>query len=134
MIELDEQSTMPIYEQIIHEIKRNVLQGKLKPKDQIPSIRELANTLGVNPNTVKKSYSILENQHIIQSRSTKGTFITSKIDHILQDTIDLCYNNIEMEIEQLIKLGISKDEIIERISRWDYGYCLLYLFRYNVYI
>lgn len=117
MIELDEQSTMPIYEQIIHEIKRNVLQGKLKPKDQIPSIRELANTLGVNPNTVKKSYSILENQHIIQSRSTKGTFITSKIDHILQDTIDLCYNNIEMEIEQLIKLGISKDEIIERISR-----------------
>ena len=64
MITLDEQSRIPIYEQIINEVKRNVLEGFLKPKDQIPSIRELANTLGINPNTVKKSYTALENQNI----------------------------------------------------------------------
>ena len=115
LIVLDEHSRKPIYEQIISEIKRNVYEGALKPKDQIPSIRELATTLGINPNTVKKSYAVLENQNIIQSRSTKGTFINSKIDHILQDTINSCYSKISSEIEQLIKLGISKEEIFKRI-------------------
>ena len=114
MITLDEQSRTPIYEQIINEIKRNVIQGSLKPHEQIPSIRELASTLGINPNTVKKSYMVLENQNIIESRSTKGTFISPKIDHILQDTVNLCYNKIEMEILQLQKLGIKKEEILKR--------------------
>ncbi len=117
MIELDLQSRTPIYEQIMNEIKRNILQGSLKPKDQIPSIRELAQTLGVNPNTVKKSYTALENQNIIQSFSTRGTFITAKIDHILKQTVDDCYSTIEREVNQLKKLGIPEEEIIERISR-----------------
>ncbi len=119
MITLDEQSRIPIYEQIVNEVKRNVVEGFLKPKDQIPSIRELATTLGINPNTVKKSYTALENQNIIQSQSTKGTFISAKIDHILQDTIDKCYNNIETEIETLKNLGISQNEILERIKVGD---------------
>lgn len=117
MITLDEQSRTPIYEQIINEIKRNVLQGSLKPQDQIPSIRELANTLGINPNTVKKSYNVLENQQIIQTRSTKGTFISSKIDHIIDEAIDQCYKKIDEEISELKKLGIPREVILERISR-----------------
>ena len=119
LITLDEQSRIPIYEQIINEVKRNVIEGFLKPKDQIPSIRELATTLGINPNTVKKSYTALENQNIIQSKSTKGTFISAKIDHILQDAINTCYNNIETEIETLKNLGISQNEILERIKVGD---------------
>lgn len=54
LINLDYQTRVPIYEQIVHEIERYVALGILKPKDQIPSIRELAGQLGVNPNTVKK--------------------------------------------------------------------------------
>lgn len=119
MITLDDQSRIPIYEQIINEVKRNVLEGFLKPKDQIPSIRELANTLGINPNTVKKSYTVLENQNIIQSKSTKGTFITAKIDQILHDAVETCYNKIDAEIETLENLGISKSDILERIKVGD---------------
>ena len=98
MIELDYQSEKPIYEQIINEIKRNIIKGSLKPQEQIPSIRELASTLGVNPNTVKKSYNILEKENIIKSYSTKGTFISNKIDNFLQESINSCYNNIDMGI------------------------------------
>lgn len=116
MIELNYQSRTPIYEQIINEVKRNVLEGVLKPKDQIPSIRELATSLGVNPNTVKKSYTILENQNVIQSISTRGTFITEKIDHIVQEMIETCYNKIENEVCQLHKLGLTTEEIKERIK------------------
>ena len=56
IINLDYQSRTPIYEQIINEFERYVALGILKPKEQIPSIRELASTLGINLNTVKKSY------------------------------------------------------------------------------
>ena len=54
MINLDYQSRMPIYEQIVREIEKFVALDILKPEQQIPSIREMATTLGVNPNTVKK--------------------------------------------------------------------------------
>ena len=55
MINLDYTSRTPIYEQIVNEIEKFVALGILKEKEQIPSIRELASTLGINPNTVKKA-------------------------------------------------------------------------------
>jgi len=82
IISLDYQSRTPIYEQIIKEIERYVALGILKPNQQIPSIRELAASLGINPNTVKKAYTILENKKIIVSISTKGTFICENIDKV----------------------------------------------------
>ena len=59
-ININYNSRIPIYEQIVSEIERLVSLNILKPDSQIPSIRELACTLGINPNTVKKSYDILE--------------------------------------------------------------------------
>ena len=58
MINLDYQSRNPIYEQIVQEIERYVALEILKPEQQIPSIRDMAMQLGINPNTVKKAYSI----------------------------------------------------------------------------
>ena len=65
MINLDYQSRTPIYEQIVLEIERYVALGILKPEEQIPPIREMATELGINPNTVKKAYSILESKGVI---------------------------------------------------------------------
>ena len=78
MINLDYQSRTPIYEQIVTEIEKYVVLGIFKPKEQIMSIRELAETLGVNPNTVKKAYSELERKGVIQTISTKGNEINIK--------------------------------------------------------
>lgn len=117
MIKIDDQSNMPIYEQIIKEIKRNIFEGKLKAEEQMPSIRELAKNLGVNPNTVKKSYTILENENIIVTKSTKGTFITNQLDKIVEEAKEKCYNIIECEIKELKRLKVDHKEILERISR-----------------
>ena len=76
MINLDYQSRTPIYEQIVNGIEKYVALGILKEKTQIPSIREMASNLGINPNTVKKSYDILEGRGVITTISTKGTFIS----------------------------------------------------------
>ena len=88
MINLDYQSRTPIYEQIVFEVERYVVLGILKPKEQLPSIRDLANTLGINPNTVKKAYSELENKGVLITISTKGTFITDSIASIVNKKID----------------------------------------------
>lgn len=116
MIDIDYQSGIPIYVQIVNEIEKCVISGKLKPLDQMPSIRELAQELGINPNTVKKSYSELENKNIIKSVSTKGTFITSKIEEIVQNKIEASIGIIQKEVKELEMLGLSFDEIKERIK------------------
>ena len=116
LINLDYQNRTPIYEQIVDNIEKYVALGILKEKEQIPSIREMASSIGVNPNTVKKSYDILESRGIIRTISTKGTFISENTKKTTQDKIDKEINFIKEKINDLIKLGISHDEIIERIK------------------
>lgn len=116
MINLDYQSRTPIYEQIIKQIEKYVALGILKPKEQIPSIREMAGTLGINPNTVKKAYSELENKGVIQTFSTKGTFISDNVDEIKKINIESKIDEIKGIIAELEKFGITKDEIIEKLK------------------
>ncbi len=116
MINLDYQSRMPIYEQIVQQIERYVALDILKPEQQIPSIREMATTLGINPNTVKKAYSILESKGVIVTLSTKGTYITQRIDVVLSHSIDEKIEKIKQNIKEIEKYGISKEEIIKKIS------------------
>ena len=116
MINLDYQSRTPIYEQIIKQIEKYVSLGVLNPKEQIPSIREMASTLGINPNTVKKAYSELENKGVIQTFSTKGTFISENVDEIRNINIDSKINEIKGIINELEKIGVTKDEIIEKLK------------------
>lgn len=115
IINLDYQSRTPIYEQIINEFERYVALGVLKPKEQIQSIRELASGLGINPNTVKKAYEKLELKGIIQTISTKGTFIADSVNNVAKEKIDREIEDIKFKINELEKLGISKNEILERL-------------------
>lgn len=116
-INLDYQSRIPIYEQIVNNIEKYVAVGILREKSQIPSIRELANNLGINPNTVKKAYDILENRGVIMTISTKGTFISNNTKMVLENKIDKEINMIKDKIRELENMGISKKEIMERIEK-----------------
>lgn len=117
MINLDYSSRTPIYEQIVSEIEKYVALGILKSKDQIPSIREMASNLGINPNTVKKAYSILESKGVITSLSTKGTFIASNIDNVKEAKIEEGIQEINNIISSLEKLGITKEEILKKVGK-----------------
>lgn len=117
LINLDYQSRIPIYQQIVDSIEKYVALGILKEKEQIPSIREMASSIGINPNTVKKSYDILEHKGIIRTISTKGTFISDNTKNLTQDKINKEINHIKEEINELVKLGISYEEVIERITK-----------------
>ncbi len=116
-INIDYGTRVPIYEQIIREVERLVTLNILKPNTQIPSIRELAKDLGINPNTVKKAYDILESKEIIISKSTKGTFITENVNNARETKI----NNIILEVKEKLKelehLGLKEEEIRQKLKK-----------------
>ena len=115
MFSLDYQSKISIYEQIVNNIEKYVALGILKSKEQIPSIRDLASTLSINPNTVKKAYDILEKKGVIVTISTKGTFITENTHNVLNSKIEQSIMEISNLIDELTKLGISKEDILKKL-------------------
>lgn len=115
MVTLDYQSGTPIYEQIVNEIERYISVGILKAEEQLPSIREFATTLGINPNTVKKAYEELERRGSITVISTKGTFVSKDIVGVSKRKEKEIINHIKEEIKELEQLGVKKEEILKQI-------------------
>ncbi|MDX2263014.1 MAG: GntR family transcriptional regulator [Gemmatimonadales bacterium] len=72
---IDSTDPRPIYQQIVDSFRRSVVSGRLRPGDQMPSIRELAIDLRVNPNTVQHAYSVMEREGLVQVRRGMGSFI-----------------------------------------------------------
>ena len=85
MINIDYKDRKPIYEQLVDNIKTLVIQGILKRYDQLPSVRQLANDLAINPNTIQKAYTELERQGITYSLKGRGCFIASNIEVLRDD-------------------------------------------------
>jgi GntR family transcriptional regulator len=75
-LNIDPDSGVPVYLQIAQGIKRSIALGSLREGEQVPSVREVAETLTVNPNTVAKAYQLLERDGIVVSRKGVGTFVT----------------------------------------------------------
>ena len=116
IITLDYTSRTSIYEQIINEFEKYVALGILKPNEQIPSIRELASDLGINPNTVRKAYQELESKGVIHTISTKGTFISNNTNTIIENKINKEIEEIKDKIKELEKLGLTKEEILKKLK------------------
>ena len=115
-INIDYGKRVPIYEQIVREIEKLITLGVLAPNTQIPSVRALAYDLGINPNTVKKAYDILEKNGLIISKSTKGTFISDNIDKAKDLKIEELIGKIDNLIIELKTYGLTKEEIIKRMK------------------
>lgn len=117
MILLDYKSSKPIYEQIIEQIKLNVMREYLKPGDAIPSVRKLALELSITPGTVAKAYQELERQQIIETIRGKGTFIAGEIQ-IKPDEKKVLEvkKHLQTELMELKMMGYSKKKIVELIE------------------
>ncbi|MBI5353254.1 MAG: GntR family transcriptional regulator [Chloroflexi bacterium] len=75
-LNLDVRSGLPIYTQIVNQIQSQLVNGILKPGDQLPTVRALAQELRVNFNTVARAYRILDEERIISTQQGRGTYIT----------------------------------------------------------
>jgi GntR family transcriptional regulator len=74
---IDAGSDVPIYRQLVQQVRRDVMLGRLQPGDQLPSVKEVVDALSVNPNTVVKAFSELEHQGVVVRRQGVGTFVAA---------------------------------------------------------
>lgn len=77
--QIDPKKNIPLYEQVIQQVKELCARGLLKPNEKLPSVRDLSSQMLINPNTVSKAYQELERQGIIITIRGRGTFISEKI-------------------------------------------------------
>lgn len=109
-------NSVPIYLQIVSEIKKQIISGKLIPGERIPSVRELALTYKVNPNTMQKALIELEENGLIKTERTNGKFVTEDENIINKIKNDYADNLTQNYLSEMISLGITKQEIKERIK------------------
>lgn len=117
MIQLDYKSNKPIYEQIVEQVKLNVMKNYLSPGDSIPSVRKLALELKITPGTVSKAYQELERQQIIETIRGKGTFIAGKVVLKPDDArIVAVKKNLASEIMELKLMGFDKRMVVDMVK------------------
>ena len=115
MVTLDYRDARPIYTQIYDGLREQILTGILQPGDKLPSVRELAGTLAINPNTIQRSYNLLEADGWITSVAGKGSFVSS-IPSTLADEQHQLWEELDQLTAHLAHLGISQEQIIRHIQ------------------
>jgi GntR family transcriptional regulator len=76
---LDDSSGRPTYLQLVYQVRQAIRLGRLRPEDQLPSVRDVVSKLAINPNTVLKAYRELEQEGLVTSRHGSGTFVRSDV-------------------------------------------------------
>ena len=105
MIVLDRKSPIPIHKQIVLQIKKEVMLGRLKPMDKLPPVREMAARLKVNVNTVLKALEDLTREGILESQHGKGFFVRARE---MQHEIDEIVGLLGKVVKEFKKRGIDK--------------------------
>lgn len=113
MFSIDLRERTPIYEQLYKKITELVIKGELKQDDKLPSVRELAKELGVNPNTVAKAFQMLERDKVIYSLQGRGSFIAAVQTDSLKER---AMTDFDSSVKEALKAGISREELINRIQ------------------
>jgi len=116
LIQIDNNSSRAIYEQIYDEITRLILSKALKPDEQLPSVRELAALLKINPNTIQKAYKFLEIDNYIYTVKGKGNFVKNA-DELRSIHINKTKEELNHTIKSLKELGIKDDTVIELVKK-----------------
>ncbi|WP_339860507.1 GntR family transcriptional regulator [Paremcibacter congregatus] len=111
-ITIDIEDTVPLYAQLVTQIKQAVMDGAIAPGDPLPSIRQLANDLEMNNKTVAKAYQLLERDSVIQTKGYRGTYIHPDARaNSMVDVNDLVVATLEKAITTLRNAGATDSEI-----------------------
>ncbi|MBL8873680.1 MAG: GntR family transcriptional regulator [Planctomycetaceae bacterium] len=111
-------STAPIYRQIVDQVTRGVASGELSVGESVPSVRQLARELVINPNTVAKAYAELVDSGFLETQAGKGFFVAkrrqvyTKAERLRR--IDEC---IDQLVNQTLALDIAPEEIVQRLQQ-----------------
>jgi GntR family transcriptional regulator len=117
-INIDPSGDAPIFRQIAQQIKTAVAMGRLQPEDPLPSVRQLAVELAVNPNTVARAYLDLEIEGVIYKRQGAGTFVSGQGVEMSKGERRRVLNELlEKALVEGLNLGLSERELREAFER-----------------
>lgn len=124
-LELNLTSHVPIYVQLIDQIKTKIANQELKPGDQMPTVRQLAADLRVNFNTIARAYRFLDEEGIISTQHGRGTFILElqSEEHAAELRVEVLRRLTRSYLYESYKLGYSSEEVKEivntKLERWE---------------
>jgi GntR family transcriptional regulator len=114
MFSLNYRDARPIYEQVKDSLRSLVMTGALQPGDKLPSVRTLASSLAINPNTIQRAYEALEGEGYLYTVSGKGTFVAPQSNINLERREELLRRFDDLAAE-LLYLGLEPEELSARL-------------------
>ena len=120
MFELDFRSRKPIYEQLVDRLKQLIIKDVMKDDEKLPSVRELAHQLTINPNTIQKAYRELESQGYIYSVKGKGSFVNPS-KKLESEELKNVRDQLKKLLAEAIYLGMTVEEIESLLTEIEGG-------------
>ena len=117
MIVIDYQNRKHIYEQIVERFQMLIVKGILEADSQMPSVRTLASELSINPNTIQKAYTILEQQGYIYPVKGRGNFVSGN-QTLKEKKEEVFFQKLRDVIQEGKELGIEKERCIAKTSEF----------------
>ena len=115
-MDIDFNAAYPIYEQVIEEIKKEIVRGELKPGNKLPSQRKLAREIDVNSNTVQRAYRELEQRGFVETKRGRGTFIKDDDQVMKEIKKEMAETAVLNFIEEMISLGFERENILKKVE------------------
>jgi len=117
-IQIQAQGGVPIYVQVMQQIKYLVASGRLQPGDELPSIRTLAEQLIVNPNTIARAYRELETAGVVEKRRTAGTFVAEAGSPLARkERLRLLKQRVDQLLVEAFQMGFELDEVLKLVEQ-----------------
>jgi GntR family transcriptional regulator len=113
---LDGSSGVPPYLQLVHQVRQSLLLGYLREGDRLPTVKELAGDLAINPNTVVKAYRQLEHEGLAGGRPGQGTFITATLTSTSADASEPLRASLEDWFRGAEEAGLSDEAVTALIA------------------
>jgi GntR family transcriptional regulator len=111
---------VPIYLQIVNQVKYLVASGRLAPGEELPPIRALADRLLVNPNTVAKAYRELQREGVVENRRTAGTYVSDAGSPLARrERLKILAERVDALLAEARQMNFSLDEVIDLVRRRD---------------
>lgn len=113
---LDSRSGVPTYLQLVDQVRRGMLLGYLSEGDRLPTVREVAASLVVNPNTVAKAYRELEREGLVAPRAGQGTFITDRLGEVPTVAYARLSRGLRAWLRTAREAGLSRDQVAALVA------------------
>jgi GntR family transcriptional regulator len=115
--EINSASRLPIYQQLVQQVREAIARGDLSPETQLPSVRQLSRDLVINPNTVARAYTELEREGLLNNRPGRGVFVALPKDELTKDARRRrLVEVLDKFLTEAVHLAFSEEEVLRLVS------------------